>query len=210
MLETNFFIEAVLYTVFISHYRKFFEQKGKIMLFEKQTYKRIKEHVAYIYHKCKCDDHGFKYRWKNRINELLPERYAILDDEKSVVIKLLNEFREDIVGRFLRDSLQIDKFFADLKDDDYLYMYLQAFFSDLEFNEYLKGFNFYQEESRETYPADGYVATCSLTNEGRIFYKVYYAVELYCESKGLFKQKSSHKIKEVLDTNYVEMSCYRP
>ena len=183
------------------------------MLFEKQIYKNIKHHVAYINSHCKNDYCG-QFFCRDLINNHLPHEYKLSSEEEiSFLLEILSAFREDIVNKFFYDKLKLDSFFADLSDESYLFVYLYSFFDNYaEMFCGLKGKWLFDEKTKRNYESDG-LKMCetisSLTNYGVTFYKIRYAVSLYCEKEKLLKQNDSHEIKEILDKNEYKIISFR-
>ena len=136
-------------------------------------------------------------------------KYKIVsEEERSIANEILKHYKSELSQNYFKDYLSTDSKIINPKyyneNEAYFFSTLSTFLG-----KHSSKYDFCGIEVCITKSYESHISTCELTEAGIVYYKLYYLVQLFCESIGL-SYIYSDRLKETLDTKQVKFIHYRP
>lgn len=126
----------------------------------------------------------------------------------------MEEYQKNITRLYFRDALGLPKTKYVISETDYFMAAFHDFLSKHSAESEFLGHDMYCErKDYKSYKGDGYRATYVMSEFGVLYYKLYYITHMYCKQSVVYQNKvagwAEKNIKDVLDKNEIEISCFR-
>ena len=145
---------------------------------------------------------------KAQRNEYIDEKYRIDEEEKQYVIEIIEDYQRDIMRSYFKGHLTMIKSKYVISGEDYFMLMLYSFLSDHQCDYDFLGHGMHKERIH----SESYGSTYALTDFAVAFHKVYYIAYMYCRRKDTLRKFvpgwNENNIKEILDTNQIQLSQY--
>lgn len=168
---------------------------------DKSLFKRIKVCSSYGYE-------GFNIQDIVRISKVLPSQYRLNEYEIDMAKDILAKYQENIIFAYFKETLSTKLVFLNMPSETY---FIFSFFEFL--HKHSCEYSFHNHTMHKYVSKKDSIKTCSLTDFGIVFYKLYYIACVFCETDSYITKKNlfhydSILIKENLDKGEIELMSF--